>query len=114
MPLTEGGAVTEVTVTVSANLNTALLDPVLVYFWIGGDDMFHFGAAPLGPELPPGSSGPLVDSVPTPGGFTSGSATILGLYANPSNPGGCPPLTPCGVGMTFNTTAGAAAIGSEG
>jgi hypothetical protein len=112
LPAARGGAVTEVAVTISTNLNTALLDPVLVYAWIANDTI-NFGAAPLGPELPPGIAGPFTEAVPTPGGFTSGSATLLGLYANASNPGGCPALTPCGVGMIFNTTAGTAAIGSE-
>jgi hypothetical protein len=101
-----------ITLSVSSNLNTNLVDSVLVYAWSDSTSL-HFGTASLPALLPSGSQGPFNETISTPTGFVSGEATILGLYPNPSNPGGCPAGSPCGVGMVFNTTAGSAAIGSS-
>jgi PEP-CTERM motif len=117
MPLASALAVlpSSVTISISSDLTvTGIADPVLVYQYFDGSTE-HLGAVLLGSPIPT-SVGPLPPvsvTLNTPAGFLSGAATLFGLYINPANPGGCPPTTPCGIGMVFNSTAGAAAEPSD-
>jgi hypothetical protein len=100
---------TSVTISLSSDLTvTGIADPVLVYQYFDGT-IQHLGAVLLGSPIPTGVTGPFLETINTPAGFVSGTATIFGLYLNPANPGGCPagPTTNCGIAMAVNTTAGA-------
>src|SRR5580692_5628421 len=87
---------TSVTISISSALTvTSILDPVLVYQYSDGTSE-HLGAVLLGAAIPTGATGPFLETISTPAGFVSGSATIFGLYANATDPGGCPPPG-CGI-----------------